>query len=778
MDERLVDVAHEALIRAWPRLQKWIEDDRVDLVALHRVTESATEWRRLERDESVLYRGTKLVQALEWKTRNEARLNDLEREFLDASVALREREHAARERERAEQERERAARIRRRRLTIAGIGTGVVIAAGLVWQWRERQLVLLARDLEIQSRHELTQEGPADGLVKGTLLAVQSLNAAPTTEVVSLLHRGMDVLARAPLATRTVTGVNVDVMAFSSDGRWLAVGGGATVAVLDSGGLGVQKLLKVTGPLRSLVFSPDRRWLVTACGGEAIVWETTSWAPKARLRHGTSIWSMTFSPDGRRLASASYHSRAVKVFRTNDWVEEDSLVVGNSQAFGVAFSPDGTLLAVAADMLGFWRVGDRLRRVVHVSSDTLRSARTIAFSPNGRWLAADQRGGQRELRVFELGVKRDTVTLSGLLGGALVSQLAVIAFSADSRYAATGGSAQFAPGYGPVRVWDVTSQREVARVVAPRATLAFGPDGKSLVTGDHTGKIAWWVPAAGPDVARLAPGTMTNSVAFNSTDEWLATGSDDGAVRVFRAATWQPVANMPADRRVRHAAFSPDDRWLAAATDGGVSVFDTRTWTRKFAQPSSDSVTHVSFSPDSRWLIAIGPDSVRFFPADNWAATHVISYSGTLTALSFSPDGKRVATHVSAVSTRAHRYDITTPVWDLATGREISTGAPNDTTAEPVRDSATPEVARPARTDSTAENATWSETSVAPSDSVDSRNRRWRVVAGADSVVHVMALTAPDLLVEACVRLAGTVTTDSLEVVRAKACRSHRKVRQ
>ena len=58
--ERLVDVSHEALIRSWPRLRKWIDEDRASLRLLRRVTEAAQEWQRLNRDEGVLYRGARL----------------------------------------------------------------------------------------------------------------------------------------------------------------------------------------------------------------------------------------------------------------------------------------------------------------------------------------------------------------------------------------------------------------------------------------------------------------------------------------------------------------------------------------------------------------------------------------------------------------------------------------------------------------------------------------------------------------------------------------------
>jgi tetratricopeptide (TPR) repeat protein len=87
--ERLVDVAHEALIRSWPRLRIWIDESRTTLRVHRRITEAAQEWQRLNRDQGALFRGARLAQAQEWRDHHEAMLNELEREFLDASIAER-----------------------------------------------------------------------------------------------------------------------------------------------------------------------------------------------------------------------------------------------------------------------------------------------------------------------------------------------------------------------------------------------------------------------------------------------------------------------------------------------------------------------------------------------------------------------------------------------------------------------------------------------------------------------------------------------------------------
>src|SRR5437667_417302 len=103
MPERFLEVSHEALIRSWPRLRQWLDEDRAGLRVHRRITETAEEWEGTNRDDDLLYRGARLLQAQEWGERHEVELNPLEREFLSASIAFKQR---LEEREREQQQRE------------------------------------------------------------------------------------------------------------------------------------------------------------------------------------------------------------------------------------------------------------------------------------------------------------------------------------------------------------------------------------------------------------------------------------------------------------------------------------------------------------------------------------------------------------------------------------------------------------------------------------------------------------------------------------------------
>jgi WD40 repeat protein len=123
--EGLVDISHEALIRAWPRVRQWLDEDRAGQRVLRRITEAAAEWIHLGRDDGLLFRGARLAEAVEWREAHDAQLNEDERAFLDASVALATRERTAKERA-------------RRRVTVAAGALAAVFLvlaglAGLQW---------------------------------------------------------------------------------------------------------------------------------------------------------------------------------------------------------------------------------------------------------------------------------------------------------------------------------------------------------------------------------------------------------------------------------------------------------------------------------------------------------------------------------------------------------------------------------------------------------------------------------------------------------------------
>lgn len=95
-EAKIVEIAHEALIREWPTLRQWLDQDREMLVRQRQLTDDVNEWLKLDRDPGMLYRGLRLQQAWEWTQVRPADspepLSLVEQEFLEASRAAAEEE--------------------------------------------------------------------------------------------------------------------------------------------------------------------------------------------------------------------------------------------------------------------------------------------------------------------------------------------------------------------------------------------------------------------------------------------------------------------------------------------------------------------------------------------------------------------------------------------------------------------------------------------------------------------------------------------------------------
>jgi DNA-binding SARP family transcriptional activator len=174
--EDTIEVAHEALLREWPRLRGWLEED-VQGRALHRhLIGAAQEWEAAGRDPGELYRGARLAGALDWAREHHADLNQLERAFLDASRAAAERE-VADARRRAEREAHTSRRLRGLVAGLAAVLVLALVAGGFAVALRgraDRQALVAQRQTVVAESRRLG----AQALLEGDLDRALLLNAS------------------------------------------------------------------------------------------------------------------------------------------------------------------------------------------------------------------------------------------------------------------------------------------------------------------------------------------------------------------------------------------------------------------------------------------------------------------------------------------------------------------------------------------------------------------------------------------------------------------------
>lgn len=129
-EDDVVEISHEALARAWPRLRSWLEDDSAGQRVLRHLTAAADGWESLGRPDTELYRGARLETAEEYRQAAGTDLTATEQQFLDASLRLADDERTQLRR-RAREEARRARRLRAL-LVMAACLLVVATAAGVV----------------------------------------------------------------------------------------------------------------------------------------------------------------------------------------------------------------------------------------------------------------------------------------------------------------------------------------------------------------------------------------------------------------------------------------------------------------------------------------------------------------------------------------------------------------------------------------------------------------------------------------------------------------------
>ena len=170
-DERSIEVAHEALLREWPRLRGWMDEDAEGRRLRGHLTRAAKQWDAAARSDEELYRGARLSAALDWSTGHGAELNELERAFLHESREAGERD---------------ANRQRRANRRLKGLLVGV--AAFLA-------IALVAGVVAVGQRSNAQRQ---------TEEAQQQTTAADAQRIGALAHRRESPRSRAPAGGRGV----------------------------------------------------------------------------------------------------------------------------------------------------------------------------------------------------------------------------------------------------------------------------------------------------------------------------------------------------------------------------------------------------------------------------------------------------------------------------------------------------------------------------------------------------------------------------------------------
>ncbi len=452
------------------------------------------------------------------------------------------------------------------------------------------------------------------------------------------------------------------------------------------------------------VFSPEGD-LFLASRGRVRLLAAPEWSPVWETPgHQTSL-----SADGARLAVVkgvpffweSVHATA----EVWDVTRRQRLIEPAVPARTAALSPDGRRLALAdaEGRIRLWDV-DADREVL--SLPTAGRQHALAFSPDGRWLAACGRGATS---LWDL--SREPVAVRHLEHPWLT--VWAVAFAPDSSRLATTCSDR------GVRLWDTDSGR-LLRTFHGHAdevwSAAFHPDGRHLATGSKDGSLfLWFCGEADAPARKILPHTAWRAPLFSPADN-LVTGFviEDGQPRAVREtrdggeapgpAGWRPCGySREGDRLLLWGSETPPLRWWNVRTqafgeafaeaepydrhfqfqagvsedrtcvyqlqkDGRLLVWDAATGRQrralKLPAPQHDAAGLALFGDRRALLSRTGPRHAWLIDLESNRVHELHGHTQELKGVALSPDGALAATASSDGAVR---------VWDAATGAALHT---------------------------------------------------------------------------------------------------------
>jgi WD40 repeat protein/TPR repeat protein len=608
-DQAVVSLAHDALLRTWPELVNWLQEE-TGLLQMREMAQRDTRLWEQHAESTAWLAPAERVAAFEVLQTSGILLTAPVRNFI---------EHSQR-------------RVRRtsrvKQTMFAGISLLAIIASGASWVASRKQ-----QEAEYQVAE--TRKAQARLLVEAAARRLKDGDVAGAQGIIA------EVLGNPEFAQgRTPTAISVFQEIRAADEQ-LAVLAGNT-------------------PFRSATYSPDGARIVAASFDNAAgIWDAHSGKPLAVLAgHGSFVTSAVYSPDGARIVTTS-DDKTARIWDAHSGKQLAVLAGHDGLVASAAYSPDGTRIVTAStDKTA--RIWDAYsgKQLALLSGDGGVGA-SAAYSPDGTRIVTAST--DKTARIWDAHSGKQLTVLSGHDG-----------FIASVAYSPDGARIVTASGDKTARVWDAHSGKPLAVLSDHDGVVesaAFSPDGTRIVTAsaDKTARI--WDASSGKQLAVLSGhANFVYCAAYSPDGTRIVTASADKTARIWDALNSARLRVLSGhDRTIMAAAYSPDGtRIVTASIDKTARIWDAQSGAKLTALSGHDSaVIGAAYSPDGTRIVTASADKTAriWDPRSGQPFVVLAGHAGFVITAAYSPDGAQIVTASN---------DKTARIWDARTGAELA----------------------------------------------------------------------------------------------------------
>ncbi|MBK8278480.1 MAG: hypothetical protein IPK92_22370 [Nitrospira sp.] len=651
--ETLLEVAHEALLRQWPTLTNWLDEDADQLKTAETVRRDAAEWDKKGRgDEWLDLRGDRLKVAEDLRQRPDlwALLTQQGQAYISQCRIKEDRARAERE-----NHLKKTAQMQSR---IWKLMTAVALAliAGIVGVTLQTREIGHQTSLVLATAAQTASDaGHVDRALRFAVLATTSTWLSPTSiEAEPQLARSAHASAVQVLLTHEG---RVNSGTFSPDGtKVITASNDKTARVWDAATGKELVRLSHENPVRSATVTPDGTRVVTlsnvssdpwshngsSFNGETVrVWDMATGKVVVQLIHEGIVRSAIVTADCSKVITIS-DDKAAQVWDAAT-SKELAQFPHKYPIWTVTISADGTKVVTAS--------GDKTARVWNVATGK-EVARFVHEEPiESLSITAD---GTKVVTASKDNAARvwDVATRKELARFAHEEPIELLSITTDGTKVVT------ASGDKTARVWNVATGKELARIEheEPIESLSITADGTKVVTTSDNKTVHAWDGATGSGLAQFSHEYRVWSVSITANGTSVVTASDDRTARVWNVATGKELARFVHKKPVESATMTADNtRIVTASKDNTARVWDVATG-KELARFAHEEASGLATSKDVSHfkVFQIGNDAYD----ELWMAEMNPVWSPTITA-----DGSKVVTTSD---------DKTAQIWDVATGKELA----------------------------------------------------------------------------------------------------------